>query len=1093
MPRQQEEIREINSYIQAWLLEIKISTTLSYTDINKVSEGTCLKLLNLIYGYELEDLDKEKKNFPAVDLGNSTSSKIAFQITSNTTKDKIRQSLKKFKKHNLDKRFTGGIKFLLLHGTKKTRTTIEGYEDIFDGDRDILYLSDLVREIAAIYVSDQERFFEIKEFLKFEFGNYNKKVKPLIFGDEADKVRHYLEVTLKSNAADVDNLVHFDVGRADSMINTEVLFEEPFVGKGAVITGESGHGKSLIIRSWAISLCNKDFVPVILEAKYCGSGLSVSIEKVALEYGFASALTFVKACRATGKKILLVIDGLNECTAETTERIIAELKELLRQYETLFLISTQRLTESLKALGAETIKVYKPDSKLKTAIAGKYSNSVNKLYPILDMVSTCMEARMVGEIGVFGVERISRYSLFELYVRRKLGPVDKDGIYLLSAFTRRMSQEISFSISLSQAEGIMHDSKIETTVLDSCLVTKLLVKDFARISFSHEMLLDFFTAASISRFNADFEAFNKEFNAPKNDGKKLLIIGAIEDPVIRVNVLESITDTKLILLLLEGEGGEASQYWAIEKLNTVLARISAETESIKFAIEVKDHPEVVIEAGSISVWSSDELAFAEAVVYQLMKGKLLKEVFLITSSMDNNLDTSFNNMLAEAREKKVGLRNGLFRAVYDPFNGSSFTVTGIATLFSSLNSGFISFSAANEISSEEVAELAGENQLKNGQFYLLLLFCRFSERSKVLFDLILKALTERWDYLPTVLRMEILNAVPYCHDREDQRLALIQAVENIHSKPGNPFLSSTLFDILSSLGALDDDAQNYEGTVQADLNAILSNPDDENSWHQAFYMFDNQFDHPYSSAFSTVLNGLDKSSERTFYTMALRHDDESDAFVKTLIFIAESVLGEACCPYLIKYTNREMIQTSMPQERLKTYIVVCLIFAKYRFPLTSSIKSTDDPAAKFLYATAELLYWINRIDLTDAEIAENSRDLIKIIFSDLSLYVVDGLKLFEHACYQSFSPETFKREEVKFINSCFANHLLAACRSSLKLRDARYVYNHFNNSRDVYRYAVDQIGLQGNSNDIMMLREIADDIDLGKNAVEAIMNIEKKS
>ncbi|WP_144214025.1 SMEK domain-containing protein [Flavobacterium anhuiense] len=107
MPKQYEEIKEVQKYIKAWLLEINFSTALCYTDINKVSEGICQRLLNMIYEYQLEDLGKEQVNFPAVDLGDDNSSKIAFQITSDTTLDKIRKSLKKFKDHDLHKRFTG--------------------------------------------------------------------------------------------------------------------------------------------------------------------------------------------------------------------------------------------------------------------------------------------------------------------------------------------------------------------------------------------------------------------------------------------------------------------------------------------------------------------------------------------------------------------------------------------------------------------------------------------------------------------------------------------------------------------------------------------------------------------------------------------------------------------------------------------------------------------------------------------------------------------------------------------------------------------------------------------------------------------------
>ncbi|MDR6845677.1 SMEK domain-containing protein [Flavobacterium granuli] len=1093
MPRQQEEIREINSYIKSWLLEIEISTALSYTDINKVSEGTCLKLLNLIYGYELEDLEKEKKNFPAVDLGNSSSSKIAFQITSNTTKNKIRQSLKKFKEYNLDKRFTGGIKFLLLHSKKKSRTSIEGYEDIFETGRDILYLSDLIREIDAIYLNDQKRFFEIKEFLKFEFGNSSKEAPALIFADELDKVKYYLEVAQKSNAAEVNNMVHFDVGRDNSLINTKMLFEESFAGRGTVIIGESGDGKSILIRSWAMSLCNKDVVPIILEAKYCGSGLTASVEKIALEYGFTSGLSLINACRTSGKQILLVLDGLNECIGESAERIVAELTQLSCQYEILFLISTQQLTESLKALEVQTIKVYKPDSKLKAAIAGKYSNSVNKLKPILDMVFTCMEARMVGEIGIFGVERISRYSLFELYVRRKLGPMEKDGIYLLSAIARKMSQEICFSISLKQAESILNDRKFETAVLESCIGAKLLVKDFARVSFSHEMLLNFFTAEGIARFNEDSLAIIEEFNAPKNDEKRLLILGSIEDNVLKEKILESIEDTDLLLLILEGEAGEFCRLWATEKIKVILLKIRKDIDTIEFVIEAEQHPQVMIKKGSIPEWRNDELAFVEIIIHQIFGGKMLEEMFSIVWDMDIHLEQVFTKMKSEASEKKIGLRSGLFESIYSPLSGKSITVSGMSYFFSCLASGFMSIKSENKIKSSAIAQMTQRSNIKTGQLYLLLLLSRFDERSQALFKIILHCITNQWEYLPRRLKIEITEAAPYCHSTERERESLIEAITEIKSKTTltDPWLSSNLFETLSTLGAFESNAESYEQTVLAEIHEVLAEPNNEDSWKQAAYIFNAQFDHPYSSAFYNAIESLDQTEQKAFYSIAIKHEEEFDLFLSLLILSAEKLLGAQCCDDLLRILDKPILEATMSQERMKNHIVVCIILAKYKYDFVSLIETRKD-GEKLLVSLSEVLYWINRKDLDNKYIMEKCAPAISILFENSSLYLVDSIKVFSNGLRQVSLREYFNEDTIT-VESVFADRILSACRSCLKSRDALSIYKFNNDSTGIYRYAVDQIGFYGTINDLIALKAIVNDASLGRNAIGAIKNIEKRS
>lgn len=1094
MPKQQDEIREIQKYIQAWMLEIDFSTALCYTDINKASEGICRKLLNLIYGYELEDLGREQINFPAIDLGDDNLSKIGFQITSDTTLRKIRDSLKIFKDHSLDKRFTGGIKFLLLKGGKKRKTIIDGYEDIFDMNRDILYLSDLTREIAYIYEKDPKRFSEIKEFLKLEFGNPDKPAASLIFHDDREKVRYYLEVISKSNAQEMANLVHSDLGRDNSMISTELLFKETLDEKGRLIIGESGNGKSLIIKSWAMAMMGKGIVPVILEAKYCSSGLSAAIEKLALDYGFASGVSFIDSCRALKKKILLVLDGLNECTREGVERIVAELGELSREHKILFLISTQQLTESLKSLDPQIIQVYKPDSELKASIAGKYSNSVNKLKPVLDMISTGMEAMMVGEIGVFGIERISRYRLFELYVRRKLGSLEKDGIFLLAAFAQKMSQEISFSISLSQAESIMREHRIEPAFLEGCLDSGIIVKDFARISFSHEMLLVFFTAEGIARFHEDSQTVIEEFNAPKNEEKRLLILGSIEDSMLKEKMLDSIEDTDLIVLLMEGEAGEFCRFWAAEKLKAVLWKMRKEIDIIEFVLEEGSHPEVLIKKGSISEWRNDELAFVEIIIYRVFSEEMFEELFSIVFEMDSRLEILFTQMRDEAIEKNISLRSGLFQSVYSPFQGKSIVISGLSYLFSCLGSGFISMKRENKISVEAIAQFSRRAKIKTGQFFLLLVLCRFSDRTKALYGIILHCLSNQWQYLPRILKFEIVDALPFCHNNESERLALIEAIDLIKSKATvtDPFLSSNLFDALAALGAFESNAEDYQETVLWEMRGILEDQDNEDSWRQASYLFNAQFDHPYSSAFINVIENLDESEQKAFYAAALKYDEEHDLFLSPLILTAEKLLGKQCCPELLKILQKPVLEATMSQERMKNQIVVCIILAKHKFDFDSMIESRTDQGEKFLSAFAEIFYWINRKDLDSKYIIEKCAAAVKLLFENYSPYLIDSLKVFNEGLMHVNARKYFNEGIIR-LESVIGEQILSACRSCLKTGEAFPVSKFKDDAVLIHRYAAEQIGLYGNSKDLASLKALVNDVSLGRTAVEAIKKIEMRS
>ena len=60
------------------ITEIRLENAISYLDINKVSEGFAIRLLNLLYGYELEALNKIAEKYLGLDLGNLTNPKWPF-------------------------------------------------------------------------------------------------------------------------------------------------------------------------------------------------------------------------------------------------------------------------------------------------------------------------------------------------------------------------------------------------------------------------------------------------------------------------------------------------------------------------------------------------------------------------------------------------------------------------------------------------------------------------------------------------------------------------------------------------------------------------------------------------------------------------------------------------------------------------------------------------------------------------------------------------------------------------------------------------------------------------------------------------------
>lgn len=174
MSNRQAEMKQIRRLIGNWIGEIRINNYEHYNDINRVGEHLSRQLLNIIYEYELKNLNDVKANFPGLDLGDETKTLVAFQVTSRTDNKKINDSLKKVVERKFDTVFTNGIKFLILDDVykisfgKKVKKLPSSILPSFDANKDLLYPENLIEKIEEIYEKDADllKFNKIKLLLE---------------------------------------------------------------------------------------------------------------------------------------------------------------------------------------------------------------------------------------------------------------------------------------------------------------------------------------------------------------------------------------------------------------------------------------------------------------------------------------------------------------------------------------------------------------------------------------------------------------------------------------------------------------------------------------------------------------------------------------------------------------------------------------------------------------------------------------------------------------------------------------------------------------------------------------------------------------
>lgn len=176
------------------LLKHRISTynQAGLFDIDSLSEDFFQKLLNLVFGYNLININiVEKKNFPAIDLGDD-GQKVAFQITAVSSKTKVKETIKLFLEKNLYEKYTR-LQILVLKSKTNFKEGNFNTDSKFNFDhlKDIFDIDDLVALIRQKSVPELEA---IHKFLTEELVDRSEKEQTKTIAREVETIMDLIQL-----------------------------------------------------------------------------------------------------------------------------------------------------------------------------------------------------------------------------------------------------------------------------------------------------------------------------------------------------------------------------------------------------------------------------------------------------------------------------------------------------------------------------------------------------------------------------------------------------------------------------------------------------------------------------------------------------------------------------------------------------------------------------------------------------------------------------------------------------------------------------------------------------------------------------------
>ena len=305
---------KIKDKLIRYVTSIKIDNKLGYQDANKDAENIFCFILNVIYDYQLENLNNIKNNFPGIDLGDEKK-RISVQVTSEKSKRKIQDTLDTFERKNYIKSFDRLI--ILIIGEKpKHSSKFNNGSLSFDPKKDIIGLMELMVEINKL---SEEKLQTISEFIDHSiiFETPEKENDGAVLTKQRKIVYTLCLTKLK--------VLGIKEATAHTIIQDGISeFSYDFPDKVNYLIGEFGCGKSHTLYLYYLYLhhlyikTTTSQIPVFLNANLLSS--------------FNSIQSWAQEKKISLKNCVLIFDGLEDMAYGKIVDIMQELDFLSNYY-----------------------------------------------------------------------------------------------------------------------------------------------------------------------------------------------------------------------------------------------------------------------------------------------------------------------------------------------------------------------------------------------------------------------------------------------------------------------------------------------------------------------------------------------------------------------------------------------------------------------------------------------------------------------------------------------------------------------------------------------------------------------------------------
>jgi hypothetical protein len=792
-----------------------------------------------------------------------------------------------------------------------------------------------------------------------------------------------------------------------------------------------------------------------------------------------------------------ILDGYNECAQQRRAHLTRVFSAAARRYEASAVVTTQIPLEQDELLSLTTVEILEPSIATKrriAEIAAEIDLQDASIEPLLEFVRNGFEARLVGEVGRAVPVGGSRYSIFDRYVRKRLGEDASEGITALAHIAHLFSQRIAFSMTARDRDRLAEAERIPVHLLARLQNANLFVERAGRASFGHELLLNAFSAEAVVRRAAgDADAILAALASPQNAERKTLIVGAIDEEALAVRVLSAVSDPAIIEDCVAGQCGRLAQDWVERRCREVMTRLREETMQLSFLIDEKGFMGIRPDPETLLAWTPTDRAVLATFPRLIAQGRYLDDLLRIAREMDTILAQEHARLREMLEGKKIALRSALFAASYF-WHGHN--APALSAICSPLHSG-VSLWAKRPPYWDQITKQLARDNLSHGELYILLLIYRHAGFDGPSITHLLPGLLKHfWRSAAYHLRLELMDRAHSGAFRatEEDRIKLVEAIEDLLSKTDDVLMSTSMLDVLKNLGALDDSQAEHTETVRENIREVLAGADDPDMQALAFGVWYGQFDHPYDGAYYEALSELCPADKKALLWMAAQGANDDSPFISCLLVELASFSDPAAGAIIARWTALLPKKIVMRQDAIGNFASAYITLGRLgcALPKIDEIGEEADSAAA-LAACGRIFYWLNRADLPMEDrraaaaqavaVLSNQKNIATSVLNEF--YRVDMLT--REALDQLPGTEPAQTS----IGACFPSEIAEMARVCLSHPSCQHGYFDWFEARSTFDFAIQALGFWGTVADIPLLRAWAVDPSSGTLAVDAIKKLEQ--